>query len=173
MIDVNVKNNKVFQDLVLLVDRDDFLSDCKLLKTFLGIKLLAGSDKLEGYGNASQEIYLRISELREKYKYPQELENAINAAILNNQITEIDIIRYKPFKYERSKVIRNYLHPILSLRPEPTIRRDRELYWLNKNMGYSRIKNSREYKKYTHNEDNLSTIQSAINSYKRKLAIIL
>lgn len=94
-IDVDIRDDRKFQDIVLLVDRDDFLlKRLNLLTKFIK----SGKEKniLEDYFGLSGFVYDEISKLRKEYNYPQELFTAIQSAVLKGKVNDEDVALYQP-----------------------------------------------------------------------------
>lgn len=171
-IDVNVEDVRVFQHLVLLFDRQDFYIDLLVIKekARIGkIKLDLKDDIIGQYNGIPTPLYNEIEELRKKYRYPRKLSIAIIAALILWKVSENDIIDYNPSASPRTKLVRQYSHPILAQPIErKTIKRDREWYWLNREgIGYRRLEKKYKFK------HSIQTIASAIRSYEEKLLIKL
>ena len=169
-IEIFIDDVRLFQHLALLFDRQDFLDRIEKIR----IKRLycLGKEKnlTEQYSGIPQNISDEIDNLINDFGYPEELSTAITSAVLKGKVTNEDIyFKYEPEKFEKNKRIREYLHPILSLRVDLTIRKQRKWYWLNKNgYGYKRITSMEKI-----SEDSHTTVASAIKSYKNKLAVVL
>lgn len=161
-VTVEVSDLRIFQHLVLLLDRPEVTDKISLIRL---TSIVAPLDSLVSkYTQIPDKIYDEALKLLHDYRYPEELKQAILATVLRDKITDEDVAKYTPQVYPRQGIIRDYLHPILSIPVQDHIKRDREWYWLNRDRaGYNNLaKTNGEYK---------TTVESAIKSYKTKLKI--
>lgn len=160
MVNIDVYDLRTYQDLAFLVDREDFLIKIGNLrvKQLLDTKI----DEKE------------ISKLKDYYKYPDGLCKAIRSAVFDNKITDLDIFGYEN-SLTKVGILKDYSHPILSLKLNKQIKLHRLWYAvqhqtqkINK-IGYRKI--SRLNSKDLKNRTPITTIQTAINTYKKNLQI--
>lgn len=173
-IEVNVTDTRIFQHLVLLFDRSDFYISLLIIraKVKLGkIPLDLKNDIIGQYSGIPRNLSSETEKLINSYKYPTELFSAFLAALLRWKVTDEDVSGYKPVSFPRRGLIREYLHPILRIPVQKTIRRDREWFWMHQDgRSYQQI-TKKHYKNYTKYYE--ATVQSAIESYTGKLNIKL
>lgn len=176
-VDVEISDIRIFQHLVLLVDRKDFLFMRDLVKTEL---VERKNSLLEDYGTAPEVIRKLVA----LYRYPKELETAILSAVMNNKITEKDVVLYKPGHRTKKGSGIDKTHPILNLRVTNSIRNQRQFYiqhqqglLLHKQGLLKQFRKHGEHSGYRSlgksSNKPISTVQTAIKSYIKKLSIII
>lgn len=85
MIGIKTENDRKFQDIALLVDRDDFLKDLEELKK--KYNRIKDSDLITRVEFIQNEVF----QISSKYAYPPSYNIAIFAAVTKNEIREEDV----------------------------------------------------------------------------------
>lgn len=157
MINIDVSDLRTYQDLALLMDRQDFLMKVGKLR----LRRLFGKEIDEK----------EIDKLINHYRYPNSLHKAISSAVFENRVTNLDVSGYGNYQ-AKTGLPKNYGHPILTLKLDKKIKQHRDWFisnkrnWLNIQLGYRKLSNMSDAVPFT-------TIQTAINTYKKNLNIKL
>jgi len=167
---LDIKNIRAFQHLALLVDRDDFKEDIKKIRPIVLSSLFSKpKSAIEQYIPA---IPKEITDILEKYRYPQSLENAILSLLIKNTISDEDIRNYDPPIGQPKSKLRDYIFHPIDIRLDKKIKQHREWYLTYKQNNAKEENIYLGYREVAKNFDkSYTTIATAISSYQQKLNI--
>lgn len=85
MVGLKIEDDRKFQDVALLVDREDFLTDLEHLRS--NYNKLSSKDLITNVEFIQNDVFGVVA----KYKYPPSFNGAVFAALTKNEITDKDL----------------------------------------------------------------------------------
>lgn len=105
-----ISDNRIYQDVALLLDRDDVLNSIKTLKHEI-TRIESNNKTLGGFLRSYPQIRQKANKILEKYRYPPGFSDVILSAASTNKITDKDV-RNCYFSFQIDRVLDKDLPPL-------------------------------------------------------------
>lgn len=170
-IEIDVKDDRYFQAVALLVDNPRFLKTAtKLRAEFLLGELNRKIKDDKNYWIKSRQ---KAEELTKQFGFPNQFTNIIYDAIVDWKVSEKSVVMLRQINWsEEYRIAKNYKNTLLanyfSQKPFETkeitnFRQERDLCWkyIPRKYGFKKIAKETGI--------NFETVKSAIKSYKKRI----